>query len=411
MARKPRLFFSHSTEDGSSDRAILMGLADALKDDYDILLDRTSLVPGSNWRPIIDGWIIGCDAALILITPGSIARQYCQYEWAILSLRRKTQERFLILPIYLGSTPNDIKDRPDQISEISGYFNFDTIDSLGRKLKERLSAEPFLKQRTRMQILLIDQYLRETIRQQQVIENAAENINLDLGAWDPTADKWLKFAIRLMAAGLTQAFPALQDLKRFFGRANADEFGYIVDLIGFCSWVDANSAHRIRACAVRDATGRTLFGLNVERAETANCYVLTGSDKHPKENWPIGTALDVFASYDDLHDRIQSALIEALQVGDEADTAALKEELDSRRELKQPVFVLLRASGLSADWLGRLCNTDLFASVNFLVLTGEAGVKPELLPDDAVLKPVLPAGFERKLWSDYAKTKRLLGIA
>src|SRR6266567_7017232 len=125
---KARLLFSHSTEDGSPERAALMRVADAVKaDDYDVLLDRTALQAGVNWRPVIDGWIKDCDAAVILVTPQSIARDYCRYEWAILSFRRRMQKQFLVIPIYLGSAPGDINTRADQISEIGGYFNFPEI--------------------------------------------------------------------------------------------------------------------------------------------------------------------------------------------------------------------------------------------------------------------------------------------
>jgi hypothetical protein len=140
MARKPQLFFSHSAEEGSSDRAVLMGLADALKDDYDILLDRTALVAGGSWRPIINGWVTGCDAAVILITPESIDSDFCRYEWSALSFRHR-EDDLLIIPVYHRARPDDIKGRADQISDITGYFDFDNIESLSHKLKERLSAE------------------------------------------------------------------------------------------------------------------------------------------------------------------------------------------------------------------------------------------------------------------------------
>jgi len=110
--------------------------------------------------------------------------------------------------------------------------------------------------------------------------------------------------------------------------------------------------------------------------------------------------LDAFGGEDDLHARVRSALIGALKLDDDSGDAKLKSRLDSKRNLKQPVFILLDGAGLSTDVLERLRASELFAGVNFLVLTGEAGA-PGLLPDEAVLKPLLKAGFEDKVWSTY----------
>jgi hypothetical protein len=98
--------------------------------------------------------------------------------------------------------------------------------------------------------------------------------------------------------------------------------------------------------------------------------------------------------------RVRSALMEGLTLED-ADDAELKVELDGRRESRQPIFVVLGAQGMSADWLERLCGVELFAWVNFLILTGKAGSASGLLPDEAILKPLLPAGFESKVWGNY----------
>jgi hypothetical protein len=403
---KGRVFFSHSTKDRSAERKALMAVATALEaDDYEVLLDRTALEAGGNWRPIIDDWIRGCNAALIWITPGSIASQFCQYEWATLSFRRRMQKQFLILPVYLGSAPNDIKNRPDQISEISGYFGFGKVAAIIPDLKQRLAAEVDPKGELRTQVNLIADALRKSVRE-EVIETAARNLDIDLGIWDLAADKWLRFAIKIMGVGLLGSFGALQDLRRFFPKANEDEFRVIVELLARCSWVDAGSAQRIRACGLRDRTGRVLLGLNAEQEETAKCYVLTGSDKHPDDIWPVGIVLNDFGDDEaHLHKRVRSALVGALTL-DDPDDAALKADLDYRRDTKQPVFVVLGAEGLSKDWLKRLREAELFEGVNFLLMTGKAGDARQLLPDDAILKPLLPAGFENKLWNNYARVKR-----
>jgi TIR domain len=405
---KPRLFFSHSTEDGSSDRAILMSLEEALKADYEILLDRTALVAGGDWRSTINAWIGTCDAAVILVTPESIASDYCNYEWAILSFRRK-EDSLLIIPIYYGTAPEAIKGRAAQINEISGHFNFDNINNVTRKVRERLVAEIGLKkERHQMTILYVVKTLKDAVGFEEVIETAAGKINLDLGTWDISSDKWFKFAVKIMGVGIGRAWPVLRDLQHFFGGANEEKFGDLVDLIGFCSWVDLGSAHRIKGCALRAAATQDPLGLNAEEVKTAKGYVLSASERGPRNNWPIGTAHAVFASYEDLTRRVQSALREALDLEDGADDAKLKKYLEARLK-GEPVFVVLRAEGLNTDWLTQL--RKLFAGVTFLILTGETGTTSDLIPDDAWLKPLLPSGYEHEIWDDYDTARQFLRIA
>src|SRR5262249_11324638 len=132
MALKPRVFFSHSTDKGTPERAILAALVDKLRGDYAILLDRETLVPSEDWRSTLNVWIGSCDAAVILVTQQSVASEFCQYEWSILSYRRRVRPQFLVIPIYQGVTPQQIAGKPHQISEIAGYFQFDNIENVSR---------------------------------------------------------------------------------------------------------------------------------------------------------------------------------------------------------------------------------------------------------------------------------------
>lgn len=138
----PKLLVSHATTDDTSERAALVQLCDALgAEGYDIMLDQRALIAGADWRETIDNWIRTCDGALVLVTPGAIASASCQYEWSALAFRRRMQKRFPLIPIYLGSRPEDIRGRPDGLHEIGGYFGFAAIADIIPDLKRRL-AEP-----------------------------------------------------------------------------------------------------------------------------------------------------------------------------------------------------------------------------------------------------------------------------
>jgi hypothetical protein len=402
MARRPRLFFSHSTQKNSPDRAILNGISAGLATDFDILLDRTTLETGSDWRSTINVWIATCDCAIILVTPESIKSDYCRYEWAVLSFRRR-QENFRIIPIYYGSTPNEISGRADQINEIAGYYEFDSIPSVTEKVRAQLAAELVIRDGANLQILLIAIRLKQALEKEEVIETVANKINLELGSWDLSSDKWQKFATMIMGLGILDALPALRKLQSFFGRRKADEFNEIVDLVGKCSWVDIASAQRIRGCEHRQARTPTLFGLNANEFKTAECYVLSGSGQAPSSNWRIGAALGVYGSYEDLRQQITSELFGVLRL-EGRDIAKLKRRI----VLEGPVFVVLRIDGLDAEWLNQLCAEELFAQVNFFVLTGELDIKAGCLADDSWLKPLLAPGVEDRVWEDYAEAKEIL---
>ena len=137
---KPRIFVSHSASEGTAARAALMRLVDELTQEYDVLFDRTALGAGNDWRDMVDRWIRECDAALVLITPEALASSYSRHEWAVLSFRRKAENAFLVIPVYFGSAPDDLKDDPFGIGEVAGYFGFGAVDDIIPDLRARLAA-------------------------------------------------------------------------------------------------------------------------------------------------------------------------------------------------------------------------------------------------------------------------------
>jgi hypothetical protein len=405
MPRRLRLLFSHSTEEKSFEREIVMGLREALCQNFEILLDRTELKTGTDWRSVINSWIKVCDAAVILITPESIASDFCRYEWDILSFRRG-DDQLPIVPIYYLSKPNDIKGKAHGLYEIAAHVNFDSLANVVEQVRQELvGLVP--RERPPMQFLFLAQALQAAIGREATVEGAAEKIRLELGDWDLSADKWLRFAIKLMGAGIGRAWPALRDLKDYFDD-KPERFDDIVDLIGFCSWVDLNSAHRIRGRAAPGAATDPL-GLNAKKSNTAESYVLSATDRGRRNIWPIAFSHGVFSRYEDLRQEIEARLFDALKVNPSKGIDALKRRIDMVRG-KEPIFVVLTADGLDAAWIAELRKDELLGTVNFLVLSGEKLEAGKLLPQTAMLRPDLLDGFERKVWEDYDDAKEYLGL-
>jgi hypothetical protein len=61
---------------------------------------------------------------------------------------------------------------------------------------------------------------------------------------------------------------------------------------------------------------------------------------------------------------------------------------------------VLEAGGLDAKRLEKLCGSETFASVNFLILTGDSGARG-LLRDEDLLMPPLSGEFEDEIWKTY----------
>src|SRR5262249_48567124 len=151
--------------------------------------------------------------------------------------------------------------KPHQISEIAGYFQFDNIENVSRGVAGILSANPIECRRpAERQASFIATLLKRSIDREDVIDDAAARIKLDLGMWDPLVDKWLNFAVKLIGVGLERARPALRDLKQYL---NEKEFKAVVELIG-CSWVDYRSAERVAENARRQRVERHPLALNAE---------------------------------------------------------------------------------------------------------------------------------------------------
>jgi hypothetical protein len=405
---KPRLFFSHSTTEGSPERAILMGLKEALQDKYEILLDRTALVVGTDWRSTINIWIRTCDAVVMLITPEAITSDFCRYEWDVLSFRRQ-EDKLLIIPIYHGSTPEELKGKAHQLHEIAAYFNYDSIESVARKVKDKLLAELVCKEHTPNQLFLLAKLFREAVGDERRIERAAGKIKLELGGWDLAADKWLRFAVQLMGVGIGRAWPALRELQDDFTE-NQERFDDIVELIGFCSWVNMGAVISIRGRCAPDAV-RDPLGLTAKQYNTARAYVLSASDRGPRTHWPLAIPSWKFTNYPELRADIEQALFDAVRLDPQKGAAALKRRIETLGQGGDPVFAALRTAGLSADWLDRLCADELFASVNFLILAEKPGdAQVLLLPPDAMLQPPLAGEFEQKVWDDYEEAKDILSF-
>jgi hypothetical protein len=277
MARR-RIFISHSAHRDPSALPVLHQLEAKLKSlnqDYTVLLDHSTLRPGEDWRSALDIWCGACDAAILLVTPDSMQAEYCSYEWSILSYRKARSQNFNILPVYYGATPEDLRGKPHQISEIQGVV-FSTIEACWPKIEAWLGKVVTNQDPTSKQAYLLANLLRKELQDpnQRQLDNALSKSNLELADWEPLEDRWEQFAFLLVGLGVPKAVLPLAPLAWAFN-GKQDSWKDVLDLVA-CSWIDNRSALRLEARTCGPCGDRAV-ALNTEEPRTARLYVVKAS--------------------------------------------------------------------------------------------------------------------------------------
>ena len=405
MAKK-KIFISHSAHRDPTARPALNAIEKKLKaldKDYSILLDHSTLKPGEDWRSTINVWCGGCDAAILLVTPDSMVADYCVYEWSILSYRKAMSKNFGILPVYLGTKPEDLRGKPHQLAEIQGVDKgvpYTTIETIWPYIEEWLQTVVPMDSPSTMQAYLIANLLRANLTDPNFRElnRALEEIELEMGTWEPLKDRWEQFAFLLLGIGLQKAAPALAQLYPSFDRKDKDWLD-LLDLIA-CSWVDYRSVELLRQ-RTRSQLGHRIVGLNADQGETARLYVVRASDVRPSGTWVRADVSAVVQNREGLENQIARSLAEALTLTTSpVDRPKLEAKLQNRELNKQPSVVYLRTKSLSQEWLAYLRNK--FPWVTFFLLAGE---DQPVFEEVEWLEPKLETNFEARFWNGYESTK------
>ncbi|HEY6392042.1 MAG TPA: toll/interleukin-1 receptor domain-containing protein [Bryobacteraceae bacterium] len=403
MARR-QIFISHSAHRDPSARPVLDLLEAKLNSqnrDYTVLLDHSTLQPGEDWRSALNIWCGACDAAILLITPDSMVAEFCNYEWSILAYRKATSQNFKILPVYYGATPEDLRGKPHQISEIQGSVVFSTIENSWPPIETWLGKVVTNEGPAARQAQLLATLFRTEIQDpyERNVNHAMSKINLPFGTWDPLADPWERFALLLISLGLKNATPALAELRWAFD-GKEDRWNDILDLVA-CSWVDNRSTERLLG-RTGGLYGERAVALNAEQGETARLYVVKASGRPPSYAWCTAAVTEVAADVEALKSQIEVSLARALRLDTSpaVNRTRLAEKLRNKETARQPVVVYLRANSLDRVWLAEL--RQRFEFVTFFLLSG-----PErpALTDVEWMEPELPPGFETTFWNEYDASK------
>jgi hypothetical protein len=145
-------------------------------------------------------------------------------------------------------------------------------------------------------------------------------------------------------------------------------------------------------------------GLNAQQGETARLYIVKASARRPSGAWDAADVSGVVADLNGLEKQVAGSLAGVLGLQTSpVDRARLDRKLQNLENIKQPVVVYLRTSGLNQEWLNELRRR--FPSVTFFLLSG---ADQPALTGVEWLEPELEANFEARFWDEYENSKDAL---
>ncbi|MFC7303000.1 toll/interleukin-1 receptor domain-containing protein [Streptomyces monticola] len=145
----PQVFISHSVKDDALAEEVRQAVLDELTaKKYDVKVDYRDIVPGRDWNPELNQWLLECDAAVILLNAHALRSDWVRREVAILTFRRFHNPRLQLFPVLLGDL--DTKDL-----DAAGLIDMAPVQSA------RFTAAQWADGgREKLTALLLDQFAR-----------------------------------------------------------------------------------------------------------------------------------------------------------------------------------------------------------------------------------------------------------
>jgi hypothetical protein len=390
---KPLVYLSYSGRD-SHTTELLQTLTDALREDYEVYLDRERLQPGGSWAQESNTQMMRADAALMLLSDDALNSLWVRREAAILSYRRHMDESFLLLTILLGGIV------VTELVERLGVIRWQDIQSLraigpptdtvARIMK---ALEP-LKQRGPHHLSYDEQLVKLISDRLRVVSNdvllklseVEESEGFSLAEVIPAQDL---LARRIVQGGLDELSKVLQALKDYI---NESDIRRIIELV-IPTWVNPDAARAVRRVALRPQGTRAMC-VNATEQFTATSYVSRASERWPPwQTIPFNIIGSEDRPLEMVLAELERTIKESLRVSaDEPD-----EILSRRFEMdEEPIFIVFPPPLPPTSFIERVMETYPFLTL--MLLSGRELPRPEELPHDKVelIYPELRPGEEEK---------------
>lgn len=140
QSRKTRVFLSYSRQDLVFAQILLAALED---DGFDVLMDKTDIAPGEDWKGRLGALILQADTVVFVVSPASCASEICGWEVAHAQGRGKR-----ILPVVAKSV--DMATVPAALARLNFlFFEGRPVNNAVAELRQSLSTDiDWLRQHT-----------------------------------------------------------------------------------------------------------------------------------------------------------------------------------------------------------------------------------------------------------------------
>jgi TIR domain-containing protein len=432
---KPKVFISHSTKVRDPlavcflDR-LYQTLVQARNKDgteaFEVLLDRENLLIDEKWREVIRGWVLSCDAAIVLLSEAATHSDYVKQEVTLLQERRQSHPNHLmLLPVcFPAVTEENLKKEmgPQQITEKQMRRLTETNED--QIIEELLSYLRLLPQRLpqhKIEEHLLSFFCFSFIDEElKRISDALAIGALLAGAQIDRAQMIVRALLGAEAEPNAFRFRRLRTVLDGLRIKKLDQCqrSLLLDLVFPFCWVNAEAASKLPDIAARAPRTRAVVWAR-EWGLSERMYLLRGYC-HPRACPVYVSNLDggfstLTGSNDSFLEHIISCLYQEFfhrppKGRYEEVKKKLCQVIEEREKEGEPVFLIIPLDAVDKDRaqviLNEFPNVTLFFYSETLTQTGFADLE---LPSADFLAPPLDLETERDAYAEYGRLLKLIG--
>jgi hypothetical protein len=383
---KPKIFISHSAHEGRP-RAVLFALkAELERAGFEVLLDKTRLEGGDEWREELVSWMWQCHAAVILLSEPALASPWVKIEAANLISRRSLSTqfgnpRFLVLPVLFDPvTPARLPGTDfsplalDEIQAVPSATDRMIVDAVMKKLQaisERFAdLAPFGTLKEALAGVL-SKHIAAPSRQ-STLEKVAARLGVSLAEAGVEKELWL--VSRVLQTDFVRLRGTVQVIGPFLGPDNAREFWEAVS--PFCL-IDHDAAERVHEL-LKKPEGQRAVGLKSLKPKTAERYVRRASTAYPPWALREFEGGNSAALVEEIIDSVKTSakLFLGYLIDDEVETEELKQLLAEEFEADNPLVIVIPDPLPDSEAIRSVM--EAFPQVIYVFLTNVEFLLPEL---------------------------------
>jgi hypothetical protein len=102
-----KVFISHSSKDPFSIAVCDAVVKQLRAKNYQVIIDKDTIKPGDEWRPVLYYQIVSCHTAVLLLSREALASDWVKAEINILESRRSIDPQIRLIPVLIGDVDND----------------------------------------------------------------------------------------------------------------------------------------------------------------------------------------------------------------------------------------------------------------------------------------------------------------